>query len=69
MSDEEEHIPLPKVSVRYERLQKILTLDPRVFKPCEAKEVEEWSWKRFKNVKFLVHLKKYTNKWSVKRIS
>lgn len=67
MSDEEEALPLPKVSVKYEKLQKILTLDPRVFKICEVKEVEEWSWKRLRNVKFLVHLK-YKGKWSVKRL-
>lgn len=60
-----ERLPQPKVSLKYEKLQKILTLDPRVFKPCEAKEVEEWSWKRLRNRKFLVHLQKYTNKWNI----
>ena len=64
----EEIIPLP-ISFKYEKLHKILTLDPRVFEPCQAKEVEEWSWKRVKNIKFLVHLKKYTNKWNIKKLS
>lgn len=68
MSDEEESIPFPQVTLKYEKLHKILTLDPRVFKPCEAKETEEWSWRRVRHVKFFVHLKKYTYKWNVKRL-
>lgn len=66
--NEEEIIPLP-ISLKYEKLHKILTLDPRVFEACQVKEVEEWSWKRVKNIKFLVHLKKYTKKWNIKKLS
>ena len=68
MSDVEESIPLPRITLKYERLHKILTLDQRNFKPCHPKVEEEWSWKKAKNVKFLVHFKK-TGKWNIKRLS
>jgi len=57
---------LSGVSAKYEKLYKILVLDQRKFKPCEVKEVEQWSWKLFRNKKFLVHLKKHTYKWNIK---
>ena len=57
------------VSITIKRIEKILTLDPRVFEACKAKEVVQWSWKRVKNEKWLVHLKKYTNKWNVQKLS
>lgn len=67
MSREElESVPLP---LEYKKLEKILTLDPRVFKPCEGKEVAQWSWRRLKTEKWLVHLTKYTNKWKIRRLS
>jgi hypothetical protein len=68
----EEKVPVNlDISLAYKRLQTILTLDPRVFKPCHAKEVEQWSWKKMRNVKFLVHLKVTSTHrpiWSFKRL-
>ena len=68
MSKKKIKLPI-SISYRLEKIQKILTLDPRVFDPCKAKEVEQWSWKRLKNEKWFVHLKKYTNKWNVQKLS
>jgi hypothetical protein len=50
-------------------MEKILTLDSRVFEPCHAKVESEWSWTKFKTRKFLVHLEKYTYKWQVTPLS
>jgi hypothetical protein len=54
---------------RTEKMNKILTLDSRVFEPCHARVETEWSWAKFKTRKFLVHLKKDTFEWQVKPIS
>jgi hypothetical protein len=35
-------------------IKKIQVLDPRLFKPHEVKETDEWSWKRFKYEKWYV---------------
>jgi phage pi2 protein 07 len=35
-----------------------IILDKRDFQPCHGKEVEEWSWKRMKNEKWIVHVDK-----------
>lgn len=64
-----ETVSFPTVAFEYKKLQKILTLDRRDFEPCQAKEVEQWSWKGLKNEKFLVHLKEYTNKWNIRKLT
>ena len=55
------------VSATFEskKMHKIFTLDPRIFKRCEVKEVEVWRWRKMKKVKWLVHLR-YKGRWSVK---
>ena len=43
--------------VGYEKKHVILELDPKVFPECHSKEVKAWSWKKMKNIKFIVHHK------------
>lgn len=38
-----------------------IIIDKREFKPCRGKEVEEWSWKRMRNEKWIVHVDKEGN--------
>jgi hypothetical protein len=57
------------VTLEYKKLQKVLVLDKRVFEPCHPKEVEQWSWKRLKNEKYLVHLQKTKAQWSIRKLS
>jgi hypothetical protein len=76
--EKSESVPLPFEFKKME-MKKTLTLDPRVFKPCKPKEVEQWSWRRMKNEKWLVHLRKYIYKlgtfrkyiyrWSIKKLT
>ncbi len=35
-----------------------IIIDKRDFQPCHGKEVEEWSWKRVKMEKWIVHVDK-----------
>lgn len=65
----EENAPHVSIPLEYKRVEKILTLDSRVFEPCQAKEVVQWSWKHVRNEKWLVHLVEYTNEWHVKKIT
>jgi len=61
--------PSASFSYRTEKMEKVLVLDSRVFKPCHAKVESEWSWTRFKTRKFLVHLRKDTLEWEVRPLS
>jgi hypothetical protein len=53
-------------SFEVKKMTKKLVLDIRVFKKCEPKEVESWSWKKMKNEKWLVH---WGKRWSCKKLS
>lgn len=53
-------------SVEIKRITKKIVLDNRVFKECQAKEVELWSWTKMRNEKWVVH---WAKKWHYKKIS
>jgi len=44
----------PELPIR--KMEQKVILDIRTFLPCHAKEVEEWSWRKAKNEKWIVHL-------------
>ena len=46
-----------KMDPPYKRVDTKIIIDQRTFSPCKAKEVEEWSWKKLKYEKWIVHLK------------
>lgn len=37
-------------------MNKKIVIDIRSFTPCNPKKVEEWSWKKAKNEKWIVHV-------------
>lgn len=43
-------------SFPYIRMDKKIVIDIRSFTPCNPKKVEEWSWKKAKNEKWIVHV-------------
>ena len=51
----------------FKKMEQKIILDMRTFVPCHAKEVEEWTWGKMKNEKWIVHLQ--TNgmlkKWKI----
>ena len=55
--------------ISYKKTDLVLTLDRRVFKPCEAKIEPKWRWSRLRNEKWAVHLEPNTFKWNIERIS
>lgn len=55
--------------ISYKKTDLVLTLDRRVFKPCEAKVEPKWRWSRLRNEKWLVHIEPNTFKWNIKRLS
>jgi hypothetical protein len=42
--------------VSYNKLERKAILDVRTFLPHQPKEVEEWSWRKMKNEKWIVFL-------------
>lgn len=52
------------VSAKFQKMEKILTLNPTVFEPCHGKVDWEWSWRKLKCVKFALHLNKH-GKWNI----
>ncbi len=56
-----------KVSIRYERLYKKVTLDPKSFPECHTKEISKFKLSKFGWVTWLVHHKK-EGKWDIKKI-
>jgi hypothetical protein len=51
----------------YKREEKILSLDLRIFKICQIKEVPVWNPLMFRHDKWLVHLNKH-GKWNIQKI-
>lgn len=55
--------------ISYKKMDLVLTLDRRAFKPCEGKIEPKWRWLRLRNEKWAVHLEPHTFKWNIKRLS
>lgn len=47
-----------RVPVSWKRTERKIIIDKREFDPCQGKEIEEWSWKKAKNEKYIIHLDK-----------
>lgn len=46
----------PVITVGSKKYVKVSVTDTRTFEACQGKEVEEWSWKQAKNIKYVVHV-------------
>jgi len=44
------------IRAEYRRIVKKIVIDPKIFKPCEAKVEEAWSWKKLKTEKWVIHV-------------
>lgn len=58
-----------KAGVSHSTVKEISVIDPKVFKPHQVKETDEWSWKRMKNEKWHVWLDCNTGHLRRKKLS
>jgi len=51
---------IPKI-FSFKRIERKIVIDKRTFNPCQAKETEVWSWKKFRSKKWIIHVDKEGN--------
>jgi hypothetical protein len=58
-----------QIKVIVQKIEHKIIYEPKIFRPHRAKEVEEWSWKKLKNEKWIVFMDCKSNKIKKRKVA